>query len=147
MEVLREELSSDETSLGESIPALEGRMGELSTQISELSSQAESLRQFLEQSVARIESLRLEQTSLKSRIADSRLELESLEAALSDTRKLIASRYGIQDPGSYEHPRIERQEALNQVEIIDMSIKSLGTVNLKAEQDFKELSERIEHLQ
>lgn len=144
LEVLREELSSDETSLGESIPALEGRMGELSTQISELSSQAESLRQFLEQSVARIESLRLEQTSLKSRIADSRLELESLEAALSDTRKLIASRYGIQDPGSYEHPRIERQEALNQVEIIDMSIKSLGTVNLKAEQDFKELSERIE---
>ncbi|HHX09877.1 MAG TPA: chromosome segregation protein SMC [Firmicutes bacterium] len=146
LEVLREELASQETSLGESISALEERMGELSARISELSTQAESLRQYLEQALAKVESLSLEQTSLRSRIADGRLEHESLDAALSDTRKLIAARYGITDPGSCEHPRIERQEALNQVERIEMSIKSLGTVNLKAEQDFKDLSERIDNI-
>src|SRR5690606_26546169 len=70
----------------------------------------------------------------------------SLEATLSDTRRLIASKYGIDTPASYDHPRIERQEALTQVEGIELAIRSLGTVNLKAEQDYKELSERIDNI-
>ncbi|MGI6620347.1 MAG: chromosome segregation protein SMC [Bacillota bacterium] len=146
LEVLREELVSEQSFLEESIASLEGRMGDLNAQVSGLSSEADSLRQFLEQSSARIESLKLEQASLKSRIDDSRLELESLEAALSDTRKLIVSKCGIEDPGACEHPRIAREEALSRIESIEMSIKILGTVNLKAEQDFKELSQRIDNI-
>lgn len=121
-------------------------MSELGDVISDLSSQAESLREFLEQSQARLESLNMEQTTLKSRIDDAKLELASLEATLSDTRRLIASKYGIDTPASYDHPRIERQEALTQVEGIELAIRSLGTVNLKAEQDYKELSERIDNI-
>lgn len=146
LEVLREELASEETSLGEAISTLEAQMSELGDVISDLSSQAESLREFLEQSQARLESLNMEQTTLKSRIDDAKLELASLEATLSDTRRLIASKYGIDTPASYDHPRIERQEALTQVEGIELAIRSLGTVNLKAEQDYKELSERIDNI-
>ncbi len=146
LEVLKEQLASDESSLEASISSLEQRMDELRTGISGLQSQSESLRQSLSQALAKVESLNLEQVSLNSRIADGRIELEGLEASLSDTKRLIMSRYGIADPDTYEHPRIERQETLLQIESVEAAIKFLGTVNLKAEEDYKELSERIERI-
>lgn len=143
---LREQLTMEESSLKQSILSLEKRMGVLRHKVLELQKRSDSLRQTLNETLESIESLNLEKTSFEGKVADGRTELETLEKSHRDTKELIVSRYGIENPGDCEHPRTRRQEALIQIEGIESAIKLLGTVNLKAEQDYLQLSERIEHI-
>ena len=57
---------------------------------------------------------------------------------------MLLSKYGLSNPGDYDHLRISRQDALSRMEELESEILSLGTVNLKAEKDYLDLSERIE---
>lgn len=146
LEALRDDLILEESSLKESISSLDGRMGAVRIEILDLEDKLESLRNALNRRLSEIESGNRERAALELKIADGKVELETLEKSLSDTRRLILSKYGIEDPGEYEHSRMNRQEALNQIDEIESAIRLLGTVNLKAEKDYTELSERIEHI-
>jgi chromosome segregation protein len=147
LEELKDELILEESSLKQSISSLDKRMGAVRTEISTLEAKLDSLRNTLNQKLGQIESHNRERASLESKIADGRTELENLQKSLSGTRQLIFSKYRIEKPGDYEHTRMNREEALKQIEEIEASIHLLGTVNLKAEKDYMEISDRIEHIQ
>ncbi len=147
LEALRDDLILEESSLKDSISALDGRMGTVRTEISTLETKIESLRHALNQRLNEMETQNRERVALESKIADGKGDFETLEKSVSDTRRLILSKYGIENAGEYEHSRMNRQEALNQIDAIESAIQLLGTVNLKAEKDYTELSERIEQIQ
>ncbi len=80
------------------------------------------------------------------RIAESVEESESVRSALFDTCNLLLSQFGVEDHERYEGPRIPRARGLKMLEDIDGGLAGMGNVNLKAEEQYKEVSDRIGYL-
>ncbi len=146
LKTLKNELLQEDTNIENIITNLKKEIGVVSGHISEGQDRLKLLKQSLERNVERIKSLNLKQNTLKSWLNDAEYKIKEYEAVLSDTRNMIKSRYGIASPDTYIHPRISRQEALPQIENVETAIQNLGTVNLKAEKDYEELSKRIEQI-
>ncbi|HHW19088.1 MAG TPA: chromosome segregation protein SMC [Firmicutes bacterium] len=143
---LQQELVGQEKNLSEAIVAHDQQMASLIEEISGVEKDLDITSKMLSEKRAQIERLGREVETLRTKIEEGRLELKTAEKALSDTRQFLLSRFGLQAPREIDCQRIPRQEALVKLEEIDEKIRALGTVNLKAEEEYRSLSERIDNL-
>ena len=65
-------------------------------------------------------------------------------SGVSDTEEFISSEFGIKDLSSVPFERVTRAQALQKTEELDEALGALGSVNLKAEEELREVSDRIE---
>ena len=91
--------------------------------------------------MARIER---DSVALLVRIEETTAELEAQQQAFSDTEEFISSEFGIKDLSSVPFERVTRAQALQKTEELDEALGALGSVNLKAEEELREVSDRIE---
>lgn len=141
---LRVDLLPKISSLQKEIDALYELEKDLENRIHGTKEQIEAVKQRYADAPLELESKKAQFSYLESRIADAEDELENLEKLLAETKQVLLSKYGLSNPGDYDHLRISRQDALSRMEELESEILSLGTVNLKAEKDYLDLSERIE---
>ncbi len=133
-------------SLEESIDAAEEERRNMQQEISTLENEIASHTKRLNKTLEQLESNRKEYAYLESRILDTKTERDSIEKSLTETRRMLFSRYGILNADDSDHPTMNRQEALDKLQDIESQVTALGTVNLKAEEDYLELSDRIENI-
>lgn len=144
---LKDGLIPEIASLEESIDAVEREKGDLDKEISVLQKDLASLTERLSKTLEELESNKKEYLYMQSRMSDAKTEKDGIEKSLGETRQMLLSRYGINSADDCNHPRINRQEALDRMQEIESQVMALGTVNLKAEKDYVELSDRIESVE
>lgn len=82
--------------------------------------------------------------ALATRIDEDAAERESLGKSLDEIKDLVAQEFGATDLESLDHSRIPRAKGLAEAEELDAEMKALGSVNLKAEEEHGDVSDRIE---
>ena len=131
-------------SLGARISALEAESRRLAGLFEEKSAERDALLRAISECQAEIARIERDSEAILSRIEEAAAELRAAEQALIDTRELIASEFGIRDLSGIPFEKVSRAQALSRIEEFDEALRSLGSVNLKAEEELKELSERLE---
>lgn len=130
--------------LGNEISALEEKSAQLAAGLEEKVREREEISSSISECQAEIARIERETVSLAIRIDETHAEIEAQKGALKDTRDFIASEFGVEDLATVAFERIARAEALSQTEELDALMRELGSVNLKAEEEYKEVSDRIE---
>lgn len=146
LESLRHELIQEDTSLEKEIQFLDRRVFSLKENISQAEEEIDGLLQCLSGKRQAIEKLERKKNVLENKIEYGKADLKNLESSLSEIRQFILKKFGLENPSEYEHERIPKQEAMAKIEEIDNRMKLLGTVNLKVEEEYKEVCERIEFI-
>ncbi|MGI6643840.1 MAG: chromosome segregation protein SMC [Bacillota bacterium] len=143
-EGLLNEATSEERELAQRVQSLDVRVKELTDRFQDAVAEREAV-------VGRIADLRTEleradrdRTALETRLNEWEDEMESLEAAHKETLSYIASEFGVINPDELPTERISRSSGVARMEQLDSALKALGSVNLKAEEELSELSDRIE---
>ncbi len=90
-----------------------------------------------------MERLDTEKGRLEGRIHETQEEIASLQKSFQDTCNLLSTQFGIGNFQEYEGPRMPRASGLAAIEELDMALSRMGSVNLRAEDDCKEVSDRI----
>lgn len=143
-EVLLRETEAEESRLSEVIAKLDGEVSALAARLEEVTSRRDALLARVSAIRGDMERAERDMASLATKIEESKQELSSLSEAYEETREYIASEFGINDPDYVRHERIPRAVGTQKLEEIDSAISALGGVNLKAEEEHAELSDRIE---
>jgi chromosome segregation protein len=139
-----EELGNLTESLGARISGLEEESRRLTRLFEEKSSEREALLSAISECQAEMARVERDSATLASRIEETTAELEVQRQAHEDTKDLIASEFGVNDLSTVPFERLARAEGLAKIEELDGSLRELGSVNLKAEEEFTEVSDRIE---
>lgn len=137
---------SEEKALGGRIGALDQKVAVLAGEVERAVAERDQLNARFSEVRAAIERFERDKASLAGRVEEIAAELESVDKALQDTADLIEQEFGLTNPASVEHPRIPRAEGLPQAEDLDARMKALGSVNLKAEEEYAEVSDRVDLL-
>ena len=143
---LLQDVEAEEKALGEKIGVLEVDVSPLARQVESAEAERDGLTSRLSEVAAEIGKLERERVTLASRADETSVELESVGRALEDVADLIEQEFGLKDPGDVDHPRIPRSDGLREAEELDEQMEALGSVNLKAEEEWAELSDRIDLL-
>jgi len=169
------ELRDQDSRLCGEATTVEGRLSILKEEIRQVQREIEASETrlaYLEGETKRFEK---EKDHLATRIAEGKAELIGLQEALSATQDTIRRKFGLDgctagfspeephgmmpgmplpdgEPHGMTQPavlcqRLSREEALSMVEELDRQIESLGTLNLKAEEETKALQERLEFIE
>jgi chromosome segregation protein len=138
------ELGELNGSLGSRIAGLEEESRRLTRLFEEKSAEREALLTAVSQCQAEMARAERESATLSSRIEEAEAELEAQRQAFLDTKDLISSEFGVNDLSTVPFERISRAEALSKTEELEEALRALGSVNLKAEEEYKEVSDRIE---
>ncbi len=133
-----------EKDLSSRIERLDGEVAGMAASFAELSGHRESESARALAITSDLERARRDRDSLCVKLSETKEELGALSDAYEETRDYIASEFGLDDPDGVHHERIPRATGLPKIEEIDSSIRALGSVNLKAEEEHSELTDRID---
>ncbi|MGI6663710.1 MAG: chromosome segregation protein SMC [Bacillota bacterium] len=131
-------------SLGTRISKLEEESRRLAGLFEEKSAEREALISAVSECQAELARIERDSETLLTRIEETAAEIEAQEQAFLDTKELIASEFGVNDLSGVSFEKVTRAQALQKIEELDEALRALGSVNLKAEEELKELSDRLE---
>lgn len=131
-------------SLGSRISELEKESRRLAGLFEEKSAEREALLAAISECQSEVARIERDSVALLVRIEETTAELEAQQQAFSDTEEFISSEFGIKDLSSVPFERVTRAQALQKTEELDEALGALGSVNLKAEEELREVSDRIE---
>jgi chromosome segregation protein len=140
---LWQDVEAEEKALCEKITVLEAQVSSLARDVEDAQADRDALTLRLSEVAAEIDKLERDRASLSERADEAAAELDTVKAALDDTIDLIEQEFGIKDPRDADHPTVSRAAGLPEAEALDNQMKALGSVNLKAEEDWNELADRI----
>lgn len=143
-EVLLNEAQSEEAHLSETISKLDREVAALASRLQEVTTERDTLLAKLTAIRGDLERGEKDVTGLLTKVEESKGELDSLVGAYEETRDYIAGEYGLEDPDDVYHKRISRSAGAQKREELDAAIEALGGVNLKAEEEHLEISDRID---
>ena len=139
-------LNSDEVSLTTQIRETDAELGRIKDELGQTEAQIEEYGSRIASCKVEIEKLTRELAQLQERRRDAGDELDAITASLGETRDLLMVQFGVEVPELYDHPRLPRPQALVAIEELDKQLADLGTVNLKAGEEYKEINNRIQLL-
>lgn len=123
---------------------LDGEVASLAGEVERAESERDAVSARLTEVAAQIDRFERDRAGLSSRAEETAAELESVRRALEETGDFIEQEFGFTEPAAVDHPRVPRAGGLQAAEGLDNSLKALGSVNLKAEEEWDEVSERID---
>lgn len=132
-----EELKTRMASLDLDAVKLKSESGDLARKISGLSEEKTAL-------AGSISSITAELNQIAVKIDDLGLEIEALEKVHQETASVIKSKFNVEDPASLESAAMKKEDAVKLVERLEDEIRAFGAVNLKAEEEYRSLSERVD---
>ena len=140
------DVEGEEKSLGENIEVLDRDVSGLAGEALEAESLRERLTARLSDVAREMERLARDKVTLASRFDEASAEVETTAKALQDIADLVEQEFGLTDLVEVDHPRVTRAEGLPKAEDLDNQLKALGGVNLKAEEEYADISDRIDLL-
>ena len=138
------DVTLEEKGLGERISVLDRDVTELAGQISTAEAEREELSTNLSAVSSELERLNRDKVTLTTRAEEAEAEALATSKSVQDVTDLVEQEFGLTDLASAEHPRIPRAQGLPQAEELDGALKALGGVNLKAEEEWSDVSDRID---
>ncbi|MGE5578793.1 MAG: chromosome segregation protein SMC [Bacillota bacterium] len=143
---LLESSALEDKELGEKIGVLDRDVSSLAAEIAAAEAERESLTSRLTAISQELQRLSREKASLAARLEEAEVEIEATRRSLEEVADLIEQEFGMRELDEVEHPRVSRAEGLPMAEELDNAIRGLGAVNLKAEEEWTDVSERIDLL-
>lgn len=143
---LLESAELEDKELGEKISVLDRDVDALANEIASAESEREALTSNLSAVSAELQRLTRDKVSLAVRLEEAEAEVEANRKSLEEIVDLIEQEFGIRDVALLEHPRVSRAEGLPMAEELDNALRELGAVNLKAEEEWSDVSDRIDLL-
>lgn len=143
-EVLLDEALSEEKHLSEAISTLEQEVSGQAARLQEVTSERDTLMAKVAAIRGDVERAERDMANLLTKMEESEGELDSLSRSYEETRDYIATEFGLDDPDDVYHQRISRSAGAQKMEEIETALRALGGVNLKAEEEHSEISDRID---
>ena len=138
------DVTLEEKGLGERIAVLDRDVTGLAAQISTAEAEREDLSGRLSAVTSELERLNRDKVTLANRAEEAMAEVEASAKSVQDVADVVEQEFGLTDLANVEHPRIPRAQGLPQAEELDGALKALGAVNLKAEEEWTDVSDRID---
>ncbi len=143
---LLSDVTLEEKGLGARISVLDRDVNELAERLSAAETGRDEISGRLSLVSAELERQSHDKVSLLSRAEEAESEVLSAHKSVEDIVDLVEQEFGLSDLGSVDHPRVPRAQGLPLADELDTAIKALGGVNLKAEEEWTDVQNRIEFL-
>ncbi len=143
-EGMMNEALAEERGLAHKVQSLDVRVKELAASLEELAAKRETFLGRMADVRTELDRADRDSVALETRLAESQTEMESLLASHRETLSYLASEFGVTNPDEFPAERTSRSLGVAKMEELDSALKSLGSVNLKAQDELSVLTDRIE---
>ncbi len=140
---LMEQASNEESALLQEIQGLDAGVREIVEKIKGLTATKESLGARILELRQESEKMAGERTSAGARLVELMAQAETMSATHKETTNYLSREFGVFRTDTVKTGRLSRSAGLSKMESLDVEIKALGSVNLKAGQEYLELTDRI----
>lgn len=143
---LLESSALEDKELGDKISVLDKDVSSLAGEIAAAEAEREDLTSRLAAVASELQRYTRDKVNLATRLEEAEAEVEANRKSLEEIVGLIEQEFGLKDIAGVEHPRVSRAEGLPLAEELDNAIRELGAVNLKAEEEYADVSDRLDLL-
>ncbi len=143
-EALMKETREKERVLVLEIQSLEQQVRALTEDLNQHQNEFKSVSENVSKIVLDIEKARRDLETIVSKTRETSEEIHTLHDLHRETLKYLESEFGVSSPETVDVLRIPRSQGITKLEAVDLRLKAMGNVNLKALEEYELLSQRIE---